>query len=123
MSLSNSSHIQPMVKELKQIDFDGSLPYSGVTEIFAATEFQQNQNYPNPSHPVTNIQFAVTAKELISLKVYDVLGNEVTTLLNEEREPGSYTVQFDASLLSRAVYYYTLRTGNNVATKKMVVLK
>lgn len=85
------------------------------------------QNYPNPFNPETIISFSVPFKtepnQLIQLKVYDVLGKEVTTLVNEVKEPGEYSVLFDARGLSSGVYYYTLRSGNETTSKKLVLIK
>ena len=115
---------------LKQIDFDGSYKYSKTTEvnITAPEKFSLQQNYPNPFNPATTIKYGLpdqTRKEkiLVTLKVYDVLGNEVTTLVNEQKEPGRYTTEFDGSKLSSGVYLYVLKTGNYIETKKMVLLK
>src|SRR5574338_874145 len=81
------------------------------------------QNYPNPFNPSTSIQYAISNTQFVTLKVYDVLGNEVAILVNEIKPAGSYEVTFDASKLSSGVYFYQLRTGNFTATKKMIVQK
>ena len=81
------------------------------------------QNYPNPFNPTTSFQFQVASSEFVSLKVLDVLGREVATLVNENRQAGSYTVRWDASRLPSGVYFYQLRTGGFVETKKMVLAK
>ncbi len=93
------------------------------------------QNYPNPFNPVTKIKFeiapvnSISGSVLVTLKVYDILGKEVTTLVNEQLQPGSYEVIFDAgqfgnkSNLSSEVYFYQLRTGNAVMVKKMLMIK
>jgi hypothetical protein len=80
------------------------------------------QNYPNPFNPSTNIQFSIVHRQLTIVKVYDVLGRVVATLVNEVKEPGSYTVQFDASSLASGVYFYRLQAGNFVQTKKLLLL-
>jgi hypothetical protein len=86
------------------------------------------QNYPNPFNPKTVIRFKVENQEIITLKIFDVLGNQVLTLVNEEKEPGFYEVQFppDSSFTNNipsGVYYYQLKAGNFISTKKMVLLK
>ncbi len=81
------------------------------------------QNYPNPFNPSTSIQYRVSSNSQVSLIVYDVLGNEVATLVNEEKPAGSYEVKFDAAGLSSGIYFYTLATGSFVETKKMNLLK
>jgi hypothetical protein len=96
------------------------------------TEFQLYQNYPNPFNPFTRIKFNIApllrgvgeARGVYTqLKVYDITGKEVTTLVNETLQPGSYEVTFDGSIYSSGVYYYKLIAGNYVETKKMILLK
>ena len=88
-----------------------------------ASSFYLLQNYPNPFNPSTSIEYRVVSREYITLKVYDVLGREITTLVNEEKQAGVYKVVFDAGTLSSGVYYYRLTIGNFVETKKIVLLK
>jgi dienelactone hydrolase len=87
------------------------------------TDFYLNQNYPNPFNPTTKIRYQVPATGLVSLRVYNLLGEVVTTLVNEERPVGSYEVEFNAANLPSGVYFYQLQTGNFVETKKMVLLR
>lgn len=89
------------------------------------TGFLLKQNYPNPFNPVTNIGFELTTGAKVSLKVYDVLGREIRTLVNEERPAGRYNFQFDSASggLTSGVYFYRLIAGNNSSTKKMVLAK
>lgn len=86
-------------------------------------EFYLSQNYPNPFNPSTRIKYQVSRSMLISLNVYDILGNEVVVLVNEEKEPGHYEINFDASGLSSGVYFYKLISGSFAATKKMILLR
>jgi len=85
------------------------------------------QNYPNPFNPSTNIGFRIYDFGFVSLKVYDVLGNEIATLVNEYKPAGSYEVEFNASSYIRrlvsGIYFYQLRAGNFVQTKKMLMIK
>jgi len=85
--------------------------------------FKLEQNYPNPFNPTTTIQYQISKLSLVTLKVYDVLGNEIKTLVNEEKPVGIYEVEFNSIDLSSGVYYYKLKAGNFVETKKMVLLK
>jgi hypothetical protein len=85
--------------------------------------FSLSQNYPNPFNPVTNIKFTIPANGLVKLVVFDVLGREVATILNDNMTAGSYTADFDASSLSSGVYFYTLTSGNFTDTKRMVLVK
>ncbi len=82
-----------------------------------------DQNYPNPFNPSTSIQYAVSSWQFVSLKVYDVLGNEVVTLVNEEKPAGNYEVEFNGEGLTSGIYFYQLRAGNFIETKKMVLLR
>jgi len=81
------------------------------------------QNYPNPFNPITSIKYSLQKEGLASLKVYDVLGKEVATLVNEFKNTGSYAVSFNAESLSSGVYFYRLQAGSFVETKKMILLK
>ncbi len=85
--------------------------------------FALHQNYPNPFNPTTTIKYSVGSHQFVSLKVFDVLGNEVSTLVNEEKSAGNYSVDFNASHLSSGVYFYTLKAGSFVESKKMIFLK
>lgn len=80
-------------------------------------------NYPNPYNPSTTIKYQIPEMSFIKLKVYDVLGNGIATLVNEEKPAGSYEVKFDATGLPSGIYLYSLRTGNNFSVKKMILLK
>jgi hypothetical protein len=85
--------------------------------------FELAQNFPNPFNPTTTIQYSIPQRSNVSLKIYDVLGNEIATLLDEYREAGSYTVEFDASNLSSGIYFYRLKAGDYLQTRKMILLK
>lgn len=91
------------------------------------TDFNLSQNYPNPFNPKTSIQYAVSSRQFVSLIVYDILGNEIATLVNEEKSAGTYEVEFspESSIKHPAsgIYFYQLRAGNYVETKKMVLIK
>jgi hypothetical protein len=85
--------------------------------------FQLNQNYPNPFNPVTTIKYTVPTAGNVVLKVYDVLGREVSTLINRVQEAGQHSISFDASALSSGMYIYTITSGNFTASKKMMLMK
>jgi hypothetical protein len=85
--------------------------------------FNLYQNYPNPFNPNTIIRYAIDSRQLIHLKVYDVLGDEIATLVDEYKSEGIYEVNFDANDLSSGVYFYKLVVGNFVETKKMILLR
>ena len=94
-------------------------------------KFSLYQNYPNPFNPVTKIKFDIPEfplskgglKGVVTLKIYDILGKEIQTLVNEQLQPGSYEVTFDGSNLPSGIYFYKLTSGNFSATKKLVLLK
>lgn len=86
-------------------------------------EFSLEQNYPNPFNPSTIISFQLPISSQVTIKVYDVIGNEVAALVNEEKPVGSYEVKFDAAGLSSGIYFYTINAGGFVETKKMLLLK
>jgi hypothetical protein len=87
------------------------------------TAFRLEQNYPNPFNPSTNIKYQIPSTSWVSLKVYNVLGQEVATLVDGNVSPGEYTVNFDANRLSSGVYIYKLASGSRVESKKMLLLK
>ncbi len=96
---------------------------SAKSEIEIPLEFSLEQNYPNPFNPATTIKFSIAASSLVTIKVYDVLGNEIASLVNEEKPAGNYQVIFDSSNLPSGAYFYQLITGSFVQTKKMIILK
>jgi hypothetical protein len=85
--------------------------------------FSLSQNYPNPFNPATNIQFTIDTHELTILKVYDLLGREVSTLVNEEKKPGTYNVRFDGTGFASGMYFYRLQSGADVAVRKLILMK
>ena len=85
--------------------------------------FQLFQNYPNPFNPSTRIQYAIGSKQFVSIKVYDILGSEIATLVNEELLTGEYEIEFDATGLTSGIYFYQIKTGNFINTKKMILLR
>jgi hypothetical protein len=86
-------------------------------------EYSLGQNYPNPFNPTTNIKFSVPNNGLVKIVIFDILGRQVGTLLNEVKTAGNYTVDFDASNLSSGAYFYRLEAGNFTETKKMLLVK
>jgi predicted GH43/DUF377 family glycosyl hydrolase len=98
-------------------------PVSVEQETTLPTEFSLEQNYPNPFNPNTTISWQSPVGSWQTLKVYDVLGNEIATLVDEYKPAGRYEVEFNAAALPSGVYCYQLRTGNYVDTNKMILLK
>jgi PKD repeat protein len=99
------------------------LPAVSVKEENHPKQFYLSQNYPNPFNPVTNIQYAVDSRQYVTLKVYDMLGNKVATLINEEKPAGDYTIHFDGSKFTSGVYFYQLKAGSYIETRKMILMK
>jgi len=95
----------------------GSVNNSDVKEYFIS------QNYPNPFNPITKINYSLPNSELVQIKVFDVLGNEIKTLLNDYKQAGNYEVEFDASNIPSGVYFYRMISGSYLETKKMMLLR
>jgi len=110
---------------LKQIDIDGSFEYSDIidVEISTVSDFILEQNYPNPFNPSTTIKFSISESGNTTIRVYNLLGSEVTTLLNEMKQPGTYEINFDAAGLSSGTYFYSMESGNFRQVRKMILLK
>ncbi|MGB5847236.1 MAG: fibronectin type III domain-containing protein, partial [Ignavibacteriaceae bacterium] len=125
--IDNISDIQStsLSYRLKQIDFDGSYEYSDVVEVtnLAPTDFALHQNYPNPFNPVTTIIYSLPVKSQVELIIYNTLGEIIEQLVNEEKEPGRYEVKLNASNLPSGIYFYRLRSGSFVETKKIILMK
>jgi len=96
----------------------------GITDERAIpTAYALSQNFPNPFNPKTIIKYDISEFSFVTLKIYDVLGNEITTLVNKEISAGSYEVEFNATTLPSSIYFYQLQAGSFVETKKMVLMK
>jgi len=110
---------------LKQVDFDGTSELSDVIEVEVLTplDYSLSQNYPNPFNPSTTISYSIPNDSYVTLKVYDVLGNEVASLVDEQKQNGTFDIHFSASTLSSGVYYYKLKAGEFTSTKKLVLMK
>lgn len=114
---------------IKQLDYDGTFRYSSVVEVSVQPkEFILYQNYPNPFNPETVIHFQLATKSNVSLKVYNIIGQEVKTIINNNLEAGTHNIKFSADGLNSGVYFYTLEASNIdgnkfTSTKKMIVLK
>jgi len=110
---------------LKQIDYNGNFEYHNLNSLVLIGSPKKNslsQNYPNPFNPSTKISFELAAAEIVSLKIYDMSGREVTKLINNQLSAGYHTVEFKNNLAS-GVYYYTLVAGNFRETKRMTVIR
>jgi hypothetical protein len=86
-------------------------------------DYSLSQNYPNPFNPNTVIEYSIPESKFVSLIVYDMLGREVTVLVNENQQAGNYKVELNAENLSSGIYYYKISSGKYVETRKMILLK
>jgi len=121
-NLSNGTYTY----RLKQVDYDGTYTYSQEVEASLSTvkSFSLEQNYPNPFNPVTTIKYSLPSQAVVTLKIYNALGENVVTLLNNTtQEAGIHNISFDASNLPSGVYMYSIQAGNNIQSKKMLLMK
>ena len=111
---------------LKQIDYNGNFEYFGLSsDVFVRPpdKFTVSQNYPNPSNPRSKIDFEIPFTGKVTLKIYDMLGKEVIILINEVKEAGYHTAEFDGSNLSSGVYFYKITASELTVVKKMILVK
>lgn len=106
------------------LTFGARLNPLGIKQISSIVkDFKLNQNYPNPFNPETKIGFSIPKSNYVDLRVYDILGREVKTLLSRQLNAGEYEIEFDAHNLASGMYYYRLQSGDNVSVKKMTLVK
>lgn len=111
---------------LKQIDLDGSYTFSNEISLNAGLKpegYGISQNYPNPFNPATKIDYQLPVNCFVTIEIFDIIGNRIATLINEEKQAGSYTVEFNASEFSSGIYYYKFTAGEFTDVKKLVLLK
>ena len=110
---------------LKQVDYDGTFSYSDVisASFDIPNQFVLQQNYPNPFNPVTTIKYDVPTESPVTIKIYDINGSEVETLVNKVQQPGTYELKFDATRFASGVYIYRMTAGKFSSVKKMSILK
>jgi hypothetical protein len=110
---------------LKQIDFDGTYTYSEEVNVTVEIplEYSLEQNYPNPFNPSTTIKYSIPEEGFVKLAVYNMLGEEVSMIVNGIQKAGRYEVNFNASQLSSGVYIYRLETTNFTSSKKLMLMK
>lgn len=113
------------IYRLKQIDFDGTFEYSSevMVKVSVPNEFALEQNFPNPFNPSTTIEFAIPQASYVNLKVYNILGQEVKTLISGFKDAGAHTINFDAKELNSGMYLYKLEAGSFTQVRKMLLLK
>ena len=110
---------------LRQIDFDGTSKIYNSVEVDFETvkEYSLSQNYPNPFNPSTEINYTLTKSGNVTLKVYNLLGSEIATLVNGFMEAGKHSVKFDANDITSGIYFYTIKADNFTSTRKMILMK
>ena len=110
---------------MKQIDFDGTIDYSNVinVDVTRVNNYFLAQNYPNPFNPGTTISFAIAEDGKVTLRIFDILGNEIETLVNSKLTAGKYEVEFNGTDLPSGVYLYSLETDGHRFVKKMTLLR
>ncbi len=110
---------------LKQIDFDGTYAYSQIVnvDVTAPLQFSLEQNYPNPFNPSTLIKYSVAKDGFVNVSIFNLLGEKVATLVNNNMKAGSYEINFNASSLSSGVYFYSIEAGDFKAVRKMMLMK
>jgi Secretion system C-terminal sorting domain len=114
-----------VVYRLKQIDIDGAFKYSNQVSLVNTNvpEFKLSQNYPNPFNPTTTIRYSIPEESRVTIKVYNMLGAEVATLINENKAAGNHQIDFDGSKLASGTYVYKIQTDKYSASKKFLLLK
>ncbi len=116
--------INPSIKKRNYSLLIGTAEYiNSLKTDLMPHEFSLYQNYPNPFNPTTTIRYQVPMKSHVNITIYDILGNEVKTLVNKEEQPGSYEVEFNGQNISSGVYFYRITSGSFTQTKKMLLLK
>jgi hypothetical protein len=127
MQLTSGTLISDTLSDIRKITFDttgGDKPNStGRVPVAGASRYDLSQNFPNPFNPSTIINYYLANTGKVVLKVYDILGNEIVTLVNQEKPAGQYSVQFDARNVSSGIYFYKLTAGSVSLCKKMLVIK
>ena len=119
----NNQGVSDINFDFSNISFSGNSVTGIKTQTVVPHEFNLSQNYPNPFNPSTIIRFSVANAGKYTLKVYNILGQEVATLVNSQLDPGNYNVTFNANKLASGLYIYSLQGDNNQITKKMILMK
>ena len=107
----------------KIVPLNSNIPSDVGDDNTNINSFYLSQNFPNPFNPSTKIRFSIPHSAFVTLKVYDLLGREIATIINEEKMPGNYEVSFNANNLSSGVYFYRIRAGSFIDTKRLILLR
>jgi hypothetical protein len=122
-SVTVGKEVSAFVQQFYQSNFDYNILTVEEENNLIVDDFMLYQNYPNPFNPNTTINYQIPHQEFATIKVYDILGNEIAVLVNEEKPSGNFEVEFNASSLPSGVYFYQLKAGSYIETKKMILLK
>ncbi|GAB1442400.1 hypothetical protein MASR2M39_12350 [Ignavibacteriales bacterium] len=124
MQLRNLKSINGVLMTDTVITFTAKGPATGIDDLSGNLKgYNLAQNYPNPFNPSTAIKYHLAESNLVTLKIYDVMGNEIATLVDEEMPAGAHSIEFNAENLSSGVYFYQLRSGGFVDMKKLSLIK
>ena len=107
----------------KRVVLDYSETTTDINDIALINNFNLDQNYPNPFNPTTNISFTIQGEGLVNISIYNVIGEKVSELLNEEKQKGSYNIEFDGKNLTSGIYFYSMKVNGFTSTKKMILAK
>ncbi len=124
--LEDLNYLGKIYYRLRQVDYDGSADYSSIAKINydpKPNDFALEQNYPNPFNPATSIKYSLPYETHVKLTIYDLLGNEIKTLVDENKPAGTYSAIFNGENLTSGVYIYRLQAGDFISTKRMVLIK
>jgi len=116
-------NVSDEIQDFYENNFDYPIVLSTEDQINNPIEYSLSQNYPNPFNPTTKIKYGFPEEGFVNLSVYDLLGNEVAVLKNEEQNAGKFEIDFNTSNLASGVYFYILRVNNFMQTRKMLLLK
>lgn len=113
------------VYKLTKVPLSGQMSVTSIwqNKPINPKQFEISQNYPNPFNPTTTINYSVAKNTLVSIKIYDILGRKIETLVNKQEIPGNYNIEFNASKLASGIYFYRMQAGDFVETKKLILLK
>jgi hypothetical protein len=123
-SLTKKERRERIQKDLMLLATSGELTGKTIkASNIEPIKYELSQNYPNPFNPLTKINYSVAKQGLVSLKIFDILGREIKTLVNEVKSPGAYIVDFNGSNLSSGVYFYKIQSGDFMQVKRMILIK
>ncbi|MCX8011498.1 MAG: T9SS type A sorting domain-containing protein, partial [Ignavibacteria bacterium] len=122
--ISKGKFFDEVISDGKEITLvDSKIQSISIQNLELPEEFTLSQNYPKPFHPTTKIEYSIPQSARVTLKVFDILGNEVITLIDETKKAGTHSIEFDASRLSSGIYFYKLKVGDRYLIRKMNLVK